>query len=144
MCLQNQEHTCFFRFQSELHETLTPLQFAKALALKQMSAVTIWNMIQLMANQGGLTNGLAALKEQDAWPGLGASLTPSTPSEGSPNLPVMNGVNGAAAGSGAQEMSRDSSGRLFRTHTPDREHATTVADLLMCVCCFCCITSQIW
>lgn len=49
--MQNQEHTCFFRFQSELHESLSPLQFAKALALKQMNAVSVWSMIQLLATQ---------------------------------------------------------------------------------------------
>lgn len=46
--VQHQEHTSFLRFQNDLNESLTPLQFAKALALKQTSAVTMWALLQLL------------------------------------------------------------------------------------------------
>jgi hypothetical protein len=56
--MQDQEHTCFFRFQAEIHDTLSTMQFAKALAFKQMDQVSIWTLMQLLAAQDAAKRGL--------------------------------------------------------------------------------------
>jgi len=54
----DQEHNCFFRFQAEIHDTLSTIQFANALALKQMDQVSIWTLMQLLAAQDAAKRGI--------------------------------------------------------------------------------------
>lgn len=112
--LQNQEHTCFFRFQSELHESLTPLQFAKALALKNINSVSIWSMLGLLTGEGSRPNGLqeAAQNRPLALQGKEAAVNSISPTDATsmPAYASMPPLNSAVAIDRSQETSGTSSG----------------------------------
>ncbi len=118
--MQNQEHTCFFRFQSELHESLTPLQFAKALALKNITSVSIWSMLDLLTSEGSRPNGMlevaraqtAPLQAKEG-PLVSMSAVPASDHQTYTSLPPLDSI---VTNDGSQDTSGTSSGES-RTHS---------------------------
>lgn len=105
LAMQNQEHTCFFRFQSELHETLTPLQFAMALALKQLNGVSMWLMIQLLSTQTS-SAPCGSDEQPTASPGVRKTAPPTSCHQGVAQPASASGADG----NGGRETSQNSSG----------------------------------
>ena len=115
--LQNQEHTCFFRYQSELHESLTPLQFAKALALKNINSVSIWSMLGLLTGEGSRPNGVQEVAHErlnslqgDKAAAPSISTAPEVNTSAYASMPP---INSALANDGSQEISVASSGEAY-------------------------------